>query len=712
MKNISESNVISRLELALFNLMNSLVGMPKYTEIKNKVLSINRKLRITRELADAKYIAIAGTQSAGKTRLIREMYDLDHQWLSDNEGRGEQLPLFIIEHKECTQSYAVVVEYHHDREQERKITSEELHTILRNYNAENSILLAKLYVPVKYFKQNNFGFVLLPGYEMETRENQKWQQLMRHTLTHALGCILVTDETRIAENTQKRILDDLRSQYLENRQPIVAVTKTENLKDEQRIELRHTVAEAFEFSEKQKVNIILTGADDDNYKKRWSSELMYAIMNTTLNSKQSEAAKYAELDYLLSDKVDDIISLSQTVLLEVDSIGANSQAEKNINEILEKFDIARDKFKRKYNKELTKQTYSYVHATIELTEKEYIDNEEGIKNWWNNLGEDHQGRAKQRIQSMWRDNQNKKISEPRTIIESNVKALSDLSKDQLGLNVTSEFTRNEQGLINNTSALLGENKSNKVAVLDKPEVQDGIKRLFSPSVISTDNDIKFDNDLSKAIALVPALVMEYGRLMQVAVVTTPDIRISEKMSEDKLIENFATTVSTELPKFNESLKPIITTMASILAVDVTIDGQIDTIPALIQAVSSTATISGGGAAAAGIGATASMAAAGVIVGGYLVYQAHKEVQRYHATQKEYIATVMEDYGDMNIQNSLEQYDDVMENIRDVLSDNLRKAYGLDQTLGKRDTVLRCLTATKNAQENLQRYLGGQQSRLA
>src|SRR5690606_36890936 len=109
---------------------------------------------------------------------------------------------------------------------------------------------------------------------------------------------------------------------------------------------------------------------------------------------------------------------------------------------------------------LTKQTHSYVHATIKLTEKEYIDNEEGIKNWWNNLGEDHQGRAKQRIQSVWRDNQNTKISEPRTIIESNVKALSDLSKDQLGLNVTSEFTRNEQGLINNTSALLGENKSN------------------------------------------------------------------------------------------------------------------------------------------------------------------------------------------------------------------------------------------------------------
>src|SRR5690606_6011895 len=105
------------------------------------------------------------------------------------------------------------------------------------------------------------------------------------------------------------------------------------------------------------------------------------IMNTTLNCKPSEAAKYAELDYLLTDKEDDIISLSQTVLLDVDSIGANSQAEKNINELIDKFDIARNKLRCKCNKETTKQTNSYVNATIELTEKEYIDNEEGIKNW-------------------------------------------------------------------------------------------------------------------------------------------------------------------------------------------------------------------------------------------------------------------------------------------------------------------------------------------
>lgn len=710
MENLSESSVISRLEFTLFNLMNSLVGLPNYIEIKNKILSINRKLRITRELSNTQYIAISGNQGAGKTKLIREIYDLDNLWIPDNEGRGEQLPLFIVENKECENPYAIVVINEEGKEQEKKITPAELQDLLRNYNAENSILLAKLYVPIKYFKQNNFGFVLLPGYEMETRQNQKWQQLMRHTLTHALGCILVTDETRIAENTQKRILDDLRSQYLENRQPIIVVTKTENLKEEQRIALRKTVAEAFDFSERQEVNIVLTGADDDEYKKIWSSTLMYAIMNSTLNSKQSDASKYAELDYLLSDEVDEIIALSENRLLEFDSIGTNSQAEKNVSEILEKFDTARDKFKRTYSRELTKQTNAYAKQTIELTEKAYDKNEKGFGNWWENLATDHQARHKQRIQSMWRDNQNPNVSEPRSIIESNVTALCSLSKNQLGLGIANEFIRNDQGIISNTNALLGESKGVQVNVLDKPEVRDGIKRLFSPSVMNEQEKIEFNSDLSKAISLVPALVMEYSRMMQVAVVTTPHLKITEGMSKEQLLGNFASSISTGLPQFSESLKPIITTMAAILAVDVTIDGQIDTIPALIQAVSGTAVSAG--ATASGVGATASMAAAGVIVGGYLIYQAHKEIQRYHTTQKEYISAVMEYYGDMNIQNSLEQYDDVMENIRDVLSCNLREAYGLEQAFSKRDTVLRCLTATKNSQENLQRYLGGKQSRLA
>ena len=96
MQNLSESSVFSRLELTLFNLMDSLVGIPNYIEIKNKILSINRKLRITRGLANTKYIAISGTQGAGKTKLIREIYNLDNIWLPDNEGRGEHYHFLLL----------------------------------------------------------------------------------------------------------------------------------------------------------------------------------------------------------------------------------------------------------------------------------------------------------------------------------------------------------------------------------------------------------------------------------------------------------------------------------------------------------------------------------------------------------------------------------------------------------------------------------------
>lgn len=704
----TEAGTIIRLERSLGNLLLSLAGVSGYNEIKDQIIRINRKLRITRELEHTRYIAVAGTQSAGKTRLIREIYNLDNTWLSDNEGRGEQLPVFILESKTCTQPYAVKVEFDERNgcDLEVKIGPEELQHILRNYNVDNSILLVKLYVPVKHFKGEELGFVLLPGYELETRENKKWQELMRHTLMHALGCILVTDETRIAANSSQRILNDLRSKYLEYRQPVIVVTKTENLLDEQRQELQKTTAEVLQFTEQQRANIILTGANNDEYKRKWEPTLIVAVLSTAHNSRESELAKYNEFDEILSIELEQIVDKVDSSLKE-SGVSAVVQ-EKTVEEILLKFDEARKRFKKAYSRKLTDQTQKYVEIATESAEKLYKKDEEGLKNWLKNtantlIQNSDTGRHKQRIRQIWLDNQNIE-SKPRTIIESNLLALSLLSKEQLGL----QFEHKEALMINHQN-LLGEIPNDKVNIFDKPEITEGLSLLFRPNLnLSEDEKIKFDenSNLPKAIALVPAVVMEYARMMQIATVITPNIHIEEGMSATQLIENIAKSTSEGLPKFQESLQPIVRTLAAIFAVDVTTDGQIDTIPALIDAISGTTT------AASGIGSTVSIAAAGVIIAGYLAYQIGKETEHYHNSQKEYIAAVLGHYGDSNVQKALEHYDDVMENIRDVIFNNLNKAYGLDKDLLKKDTIYRSLNAVKNSQENLQRLLGGKQARLA
>lgn len=561
----------------------------------------------------------------------------------------------------------------------------------------------------------------MPGYELETRENEKWQELMRHTLTHALGCILVTDETRLAANSSLKILNDLRSKYLEYRHPIIAVTKTENLTDEQRQELKETVAEVFKFSGQRQANIVLTGANNDEYKSRWEQALIFAIYNSTLSSRESENAKYSELDEILSNDIDFIIDQVEDALL---SMGLKSAVgkDKTVEEILSKFDEAKEKFKRVYSRKLVAQTQSYVNVAIQSAEKSYKNNEEGFGNWLKNttntlIQNSDSSRHKERIRQFWLDNHNLDNSQPRTIIESNLLALSYLSKEQLKLDIAIDFKRNGT-LVTNTQEILGDDTSHeKIALFDKPEVKDGLNLLFRPNLVLTERDkIKFDenSDFPKAIALVPAVVMEYARIMQIAIVATPSINIEKGMSESQLIENIAKSTSEGLPKFKESFIPIMRTMATILAVDIVVDAEIDTIPALISAISgsSAATGSTATAGAAGIGGTVSMVAAGVIIAGYLAYQIGKETEHYHNSQKEYIAAVLGHYGDANVQTALEQYDDVMDNIREVIRNNLEKAYGLNQDLLKKDTIYRCLNTVKNSQENLQRLLSGKQSRLA
>ncbi len=712
----TETDTINRLERALVNLLFSLSGTPNYNKLKNQILTTNRKLRITRELANTKYIAVAGTQSAGKSRLIREIYNLDSEWLLENEGRSEQLPLFILENKTCTEPYAVKVELDEKEgiEKERKIASEELQEILRNYKADNTILLVKLYVPIKHFKGEELGFVLLPGYELETRVNEKWQELMRHTLTHALGCILVTDETRLAANSSRKILNDLRSKYLEYRHPIIAVTKTENLTDEQRQELKKTAVEVFQCSGQQVTNIVLTGACDDEYKSKWEQALIFAVYNNTLSSRESENAKYSELDEILSNEIDFIIDQIEDDLL---SMGLKSTVgkDKTVEEILLKFDEAKAKFKKSYSRKLVAQTQSYVNAAIQSAENSYKNNEEGLGNWLKNttntlIQNSDSGRHKERIRQFWLDNHNPDGSQPRTIIESNLLALSYLSKEQLKLDVAINYERNGNMVIN-TQKILGDISHDKITLLEKPEVKDGLNLLFRPDLVKEKDEIKVDenSDFPKAIALVPAIVMEYARIMQIATIATPSINIEKGMSESQLIENIAKSTSEGLPEFKESFIPIMRTMATIFAVDIVADAEIDTIPALISALSGNSASTTG---AVGIGGTVSMVAAGVIIAGYLAYQIGKETENYHNSQKEYIAAVLGHYGDANVQTSLEHYDDVMENIREVIRNNLDKAYGLNKDLLKKDTIYRCLNVVKNSQENLQRLLSGKQSRLA
>ncbi|HBU6839007.1 TPA: hypothetical protein MC591_004325, partial [Escherichia coli] len=72
-------------------------------ELDEKLLEVMRRLLLAEVLADTWIVAIGGSQGAGKTTLMASLYNLHHDnsgWLRSNEGRGEKMPVLILESRE------------------------------------------------------------------------------------------------------------------------------------------------------------------------------------------------------------------------------------------------------------------------------------------------------------------------------------------------------------------------------------------------------------------------------------------------------------------------------------------------------------------------------------------------------------------------------------------------------------------------------------
>lgn len=69
-------------------------------EIDDKLLEVMRRLLLAQVLGDTWVVAVGGSQGAGKTTLMACLYGLleaEDKWLEGNEGRGEKMPVLVLE---------------------------------------------------------------------------------------------------------------------------------------------------------------------------------------------------------------------------------------------------------------------------------------------------------------------------------------------------------------------------------------------------------------------------------------------------------------------------------------------------------------------------------------------------------------------------------------------------------------------------------------
>ncbi|WP_109407617.1 hypothetical protein [Proteus genomosp. 4] len=661
------------------------------------LVNIIRKIELTILLQEKDIYAIGGTQGAGKTTLVKEMLNITDDWLEGNPGRGEQVPLFIeqSEDESLVEPKAVFVCLEKETRniiEKDNITKEELKQVLQGWEQLNtefsnenlSILYPKLYIPSeKSFINKNLNWVLLPGYEKINYKNNAWQNLMKHIFVNANGIIIVTDGVLLANNNQNDITQDL-SKFLADRNPVIAVTKTENMSQEDKTQLANTASSIFNkryndrYNEIKTDNIVLTGHGNKN---EWSDKLKETINNCSYSSSKIQTYLLESFQDLLENDIEKIVFILDT--LRSNCTESHDEKLEIINDILSVFDKSAGDYNKKLRKDLRHGIRTHTLSAINLCETKYKNEEEGfinnIKIFGRKLllqGQEIQRERLGRIESAWNSKYNEKNI---YIITGNV--ITNLNGK--------EFQKNGF-FINKFDNLLIENKSTSVTQLlnyssgdieGLPQKEMPLKALQG-YLYGKNQELDNINlsDKEEALKLIPVLAMEFARGCLILSEKNTEIshpcEITPQMFLEKLFDG------------TEKITPIRNSMMALLGLDMSdgkIDGKYEPNP---DAKFSPIAVLGKAALA--------MTAA------YTLYQITSVIRESDQVQITFIKNTMMNFETSYIQSVVDIYENAINDIREIIENNIKSIYDIPDSLSLKSDI----TLAKSRLERIQKVFKG------
>jgi hypothetical protein len=676
------------------------------------LLKLIRKVKVAARLAERFSIAVTGSQSAGKTLLMRNLYDLDTTWLEDNRGRGEKVPLLVLEKPGISEpeGYVEVLVETEGTEKlnppvlrQQPATAEEFKRVLQGL--EPLQLLPILYVPTRYFHGANVGFLLLPGFETEDEANADWQHLMRHALHGASASVVVTHETRLAQYSQEEIAANLGQHFVHGPAPIIAISRTEDLEESERETLRTRAAEVFGVPLDQQNRIVCIGKGDAASRSAWTEALIDAIDNYSASFTDTRNRQLGYLDGLLSSDLSAILIQIKDAMSQ-ETLALTPEARLR-DELLAELDKHSIRLKGIYLKELGKALSTHANAAVSRGKQRYGETEEGIKNIpgkvrrWMALsaGEREQARVDD-IKSHWNE-----AGKPETHFRhTHLTLLDRLVQSELRI----QGSNVDRGDASPRTAMLPAGERNvpaepAEATVLTPKVQSAMRSLFiDQRGAAQPLSLAEKNELKRAIAAMPALTLEFVRLTELHL--SEPVHTSLPGTTQGDLRDALEKVGKTVTDLGHAHSAIIKGIAAILAIDFAADGEIDTIPALFEAIAKL--LSATGLIEAGAGASLALSAAGVLAVGFLAYGVVDHLQRLDAANRGYIATVLGAIRDAHYQRYQDVFEELMGRLRDTLEARLNLRYRLDEHLGARDGLMRALAEVRSVRTDMLEAIRG------
>lgn len=677
--------------------------------LNDEILPVMRSLLLAEVLSESWIIAVGGSQSAGKTNLVRAMYSLgnENSWLSDNEGQGERLPVLVLEDADVSAPQGYVRVLAESQQSKGDFAVVELPVEIAGFQKacrglDPQVLLPVLRVPQCYFRHEQQALMLLPGYEKSNRDNKVWQALMREVLVGAAGTIIVTDETRLASQTQRDIAADMLQGELRNAKPLVVISKTETMAaDPERLaQVRRTACEVFQLdSVADSRQVLCTGTDDPAYVAQWLPKLKAALHDISTGGNERRQVQLVRLESVLSKDLTRLINRvrsASVIHFQAMEGGAGGNAA-ILEELLAHYDDAvsylREDYRSAVDGVLSTQ---FEAATIELTRR-LKNKHEGFMNKLTGFFDTY-SEAKEALESDIR------AAWParHVIQQAHGIELANLTRGlRGGMRGQSEHPDQPDNAMLRLGYVDGKGDAVESKLTDQT-VHHDLAILLGKS----NGDVEHADrtkQLEQSVALLPALMLEYTRLVVTVPVLSgmPDLPRADVMAAAK-------EVQVNFDQFSEVSKSLVKGIGLMLAVDFSVDGHIDTIPALLQALGlgTVAPAAGGAAAAAGVGTALATSVAGVAALGFVMHTALQQM-RFHDGQVSALGHAMlQNLRDHHQVHYLTHFDDMMRKLRSHLVRNMRQRLGLDQRLGERDRLGKALADVRMLQRDLLDALAG------
>ena len=683
-------------------------------ELDDKLLDAMRRLLLAEILGDTWIVAMGGSQGAGKTTLMASMYDLrgdGPRWLQGNEGRGEKMPVLIQEVDGLAHPQGYVRRLVEDKSSKTFKLEDAIVDVDKFQRAvcdpDAKDLLPVLCVPRRYFKRENQAWLLLPGYEKQERSNRSWQELMRQALIGAGGCIIVTDETRMANQQQLEIVKDMLQNELRNCKPYIVISKTEaHRHNEKRLaELRTSAQSTFQVdAELAAKQIILSGTDDPSYVEEWMPLLVSAIDDLNFTGQSNRHLQMEHLSAIvgkdLSRVLNDIRSKSR-LYFSSDRGGAGEGAQV-LEDVLEKFDDAVESLREKHHKAVESiANAAFVAAAASMNQTLAADHE-GFKNW---LANAFNTTSETKVQMQALVSKSWQKAAP-TYFSAYSNALARLTSEKLG-RLSEEGNREDspevpllaqpQNLIR-LAYVHPSGKPARYARLNQEVVSD-IRILLGNS---SQEEEKVHQDASKqlgiSVALLPAITLEYSRLA----FGMPEVCGIKPDYSEPVGGNGANHVADGVQSLQTGVelgKTAIKSFAAVLAVDVVSDGDSDILGAL-----STPSVPGDGAPTFPVGVAsmhpAAIAVTAVVAAAYVTSVAVTRLRTFEREASAQAHNMLASVRDHHVEHMKTHFDNSMSLVRERVKEKIRTRYRMDEALMKKDRLAAAIAEVSSITSDL------------